>query len=63
MITINSSKEVVAGREINNKTCEHCGSRKNVYEVVVDCLTSRILKVYLCKECLKELKNKIGAED
>ena len=28
MITINSSKEVVAGREINNKTCEHCGSKK-----------------------------------
>lgn len=63
MITINSSKEVVAGRKINNKTCEHCGSRKNVYEVVVDCLTARILKIYLCKECLKELKNKIGAED
>lgn len=63
MITINSSKEIVVGREFNNKTCEHCGSRKNVYEVVIDCLTARILKIYLCKECLKELKNKIGAED
>lgn len=63
MISIKTSKEIVAGREINNKQCENCGSNKDVYEIRIDSYNSRINILYLCKECLKELKNKIGAED
>lgn len=59
MIKIKPSKEIVAGREYNNKTCEHCNSRKEVYEVTIDAITSRIIKIYLCKECLKELNSQI----
>ena len=60
MISIKEFKELVNGKSFNNMMCEHCSSKEDVYQVEINPIyNSRLVRVYLCKKCLQDLKKQL----
>ena len=60
MISIKTYKEKVGNNVFNNMMCEHCSSKEDVYQVEINPIyNSRLVRVYLCKKCLQDLKKQI----
>lgn len=60
MINIKIYKEKAGNNTFNNMMCEHCSSKEDVYQVEINPLyNSRLVRAYLCKKCLQDLKKQI----